>query len=389
MPVSKIAYAFAIACALSSLLTAQSRLALVIGNGAYADAASLDTVASAPEHARHVADGLAKRGIEVLLGTDLTGAEMDKAIGLFANRLLAPDAFGIVYYTGRDLVSGGKLSLIPIDATSAEGAIPFAKLLAALGKARGAVFIDSVNGGEFENEAGDAFIAELPGIPLESAPLALYARGDGALAKVLARTLEAPMPDGTAMRQLMNEAALSGDEPTPIIAYGELPEGIFLPEAAQGSVADVREMATMAAAESLAPKTVTRYSIIAGYFTDIIEPVSVVNGTYLGLAMHPSDNVVTKLVSSYFRIQHTPVYYSDLIAIGFGLEVHFPIASIIYPYVGFEIGPLITIVGNFGSPLYFFFEAGIDFIVSKNLRLGVSYQWMMKSFIGARISYTF
>jgi hypothetical protein len=390
MPARKLRIVIVIYCALSSLLTAQSRLALVIGNGAYADAASHEAAASAPEHARHVADALVKRGFEVLLGTDLTGAEMDKALERFAGRLAGPDAFGIVYYSGRDSATGGRLSLLPVDATSAEGAFLFAKLLAAMGKARGAVLIDSSSDDEAAKAAGDAFLSELAGLPVEKAPFALYARGECVIAEALARTLEAPMPGRAALRQLKNEAALSGDGPTPIIARGEPSEGFFMPEAAQGSVADLRGIETISEEPAFATKKPeSALSLLTGYNAMILEPQSTLDEVLLGIATSPSDSFTLKFTLAYLKYQNPNAMWEAL-AIAIGFELRFPIADIVAPYVGLDLGPLIGIGNGLGgaAPFFAFLEAGMDIKLSKNLSLGFGYYWFIKSLIGARIQYT-
>ena len=69
------------ACARHSAARAETRIALVIGNGAYQ---AVPTLANPPNDARDVADALKSVGFAVTLGVDLDQAKMQAAIADFA-----------------------------------------------------------------------------------------------------------------------------------------------------------------------------------------------------------------------------------------------------------------------------------------------------------------
>jgi hypothetical protein len=93
--------------------TAEKRLALVIGNGAYRNASSLDNPVN---DATDMAATLKDLGFEVISGTNLTKAQMDKLIRDFGNRLAETKAVGLFFYAGHGIAQNGTNYLIPIDA---------------------------------------------------------------------------------------------------------------------------------------------------------------------------------------------------------------------------------------------------------------------------------
>ncbi len=88
------------------------RLALVIGNGAYANATPLP---NPPHDAAAVAKVLRELGFEVIEGTNLDRAGMERLIREFLHK--APSArVTLLYYAGHGMQVDGKNYLVPIDA---------------------------------------------------------------------------------------------------------------------------------------------------------------------------------------------------------------------------------------------------------------------------------
>ena len=88
--------------------------ALIIGNGAYANAPSADT---AVQDAQLVAEGLEDAGWTVTLGTDLDRAAMRELIATFADEAEDADRL-VVFYSGHALRTGGQTYLAPTDAAA-------------------------------------------------------------------------------------------------------------------------------------------------------------------------------------------------------------------------------------------------------------------------------
>src|SRR5688572_5842539 len=100
------------AVALAQPAAAQKRVALVIGNGAYAHAGRL---ANPVNDATDMAAALKRVGVEVVLGLDLDKRAFDGKIREFS-RALAGAETGILFYAGHGLQVGQRNYLIPIDA---------------------------------------------------------------------------------------------------------------------------------------------------------------------------------------------------------------------------------------------------------------------------------
>jgi len=101
------------------------RLALVIGNGAYANATALP---NPPNDATAVAKALREIGFEVIEGTNLDRAAMERLVRDFLHR--APGArVTVLYYAGHGMQVDGRNYLIPIDAKlAAPSDLPFETL---------------------------------------------------------------------------------------------------------------------------------------------------------------------------------------------------------------------------------------------------------------------
>jgi uncharacterized caspase-like protein len=99
-------------CAAAPAGAVERRVALVVGNGAYAETAALP---NPPNDARAVAATLRDLGFEVLEATDLDHAGMQAALGGFADRLQGA-AVGLFFYAGHGLQVAGENYLVPVDA---------------------------------------------------------------------------------------------------------------------------------------------------------------------------------------------------------------------------------------------------------------------------------
>ncbi len=93
----------------------EQRVALVIGNGAYANATPLINPA---RDAKQVADLLTTAGFEVTSGIDLDHDNMIQVIQDFAGKIAkrGPDTVAFVYYAGHGLQVAGDNFLVPVDA---------------------------------------------------------------------------------------------------------------------------------------------------------------------------------------------------------------------------------------------------------------------------------
>jgi hypothetical protein len=92
--------------------TAETRVALVIGNGAYQNVPRLITpVADATD----VSAALTRDGFDIILSTDLNKAKMEEAIIRFARAARLADV-AMFYYSGHALQFGGVNYLAPVDA---------------------------------------------------------------------------------------------------------------------------------------------------------------------------------------------------------------------------------------------------------------------------------
>ncbi|MGY3439206.1 MULTISPECIES: caspase family protein [unclassified Marinovum] len=90
----------------------QNRIALVIGNAAYANTTPL---ANPANDARAVAEKLGAMGFEVMLREDLTGQGFRIALGEFTEKALRAD-LALVFYAGHGIEMSGSNYMIPVDA---------------------------------------------------------------------------------------------------------------------------------------------------------------------------------------------------------------------------------------------------------------------------------
>ncbi|MFZ0855037.1 MAG: caspase family protein [Hyphomicrobiaceae bacterium] len=91
---------------------AQKRVALVIGNSAYLNAAAL---ANPANDASDIGEALKDTGFELILGLDLDKRGFDAKVREFS-RLLPQAEAGVLFYAGHGLQVAGRNYLVPIDA---------------------------------------------------------------------------------------------------------------------------------------------------------------------------------------------------------------------------------------------------------------------------------
>ena len=91
---------------------AASRVALVIGNGAYQ---SVPQLPNPPRDAADIADSLTRLGFAVTRSPDATGDAMRRALVTFGHAADGAD-MAVVFYAGHGMELGGENWLIPVDA---------------------------------------------------------------------------------------------------------------------------------------------------------------------------------------------------------------------------------------------------------------------------------
>ena len=111
LPLATYAASRDLAPAVRAEMVSEHRVALVIGNGAYASS----PLKNPPGDARAMASALRDLGFEVIHKQDLSQKEMKKAIRDFGDQLAA-GGVGLFYYAGHGMQVNGKNYLIPVDA---------------------------------------------------------------------------------------------------------------------------------------------------------------------------------------------------------------------------------------------------------------------------------
>ncbi|BCG70602.1 hypothetical protein MesoLj113a_17600 [Mesorhizobium sp. 113-1-2] len=107
-----LAWAFLGLLLLSADAEPARRVALVIGNGTYAEAG---TLANPVNDALDIADKLRSIGFEVIEGNDLGKRELERSIGEFSDALEGAGV-GLFYYAGHGLQLDGRNYIVPVDA---------------------------------------------------------------------------------------------------------------------------------------------------------------------------------------------------------------------------------------------------------------------------------
>ena len=93
-------------------LAAETRVALVVGNGAYKGTGGLRNPVN---DARAMSDALRQSGFDVAVLENGTKQQMERAIAAFS-RKLGPDAVSLFFYAGHGIQVAGRNYLVPIDA---------------------------------------------------------------------------------------------------------------------------------------------------------------------------------------------------------------------------------------------------------------------------------
>jgi hypothetical protein len=101
----------------ASAASADKRVALVIGNGAYANASQLSTPVS---DARAMAENLRKAGFEVVPGIDLTREAFNRLLQEFGGKASGADV-ALVFYAGYAIAVNGRNYLLPVGANPESG----------------------------------------------------------------------------------------------------------------------------------------------------------------------------------------------------------------------------------------------------------------------------
>jgi uncharacterized caspase-like protein len=101
-----------VAAALAQPAAAEKRVALVVGNSAYAYAGELPNPMN---DARDMAEALKSVGMEVILGVNLDKRAFDAKVHEFSRVLVGADV-GLLFYAGHGLQVGLRNYLVPVDA---------------------------------------------------------------------------------------------------------------------------------------------------------------------------------------------------------------------------------------------------------------------------------
>jgi Caspase domain len=92
----------------------ERRIALVVGNGAYANIRPLRNPVN---DASVIRDTLTRLGFEVIYRENVDKSGMERAVGAFSARLFeaGPEGVGLFYFAGHGVQSGGENFLLPVD----------------------------------------------------------------------------------------------------------------------------------------------------------------------------------------------------------------------------------------------------------------------------------
>jgi uncharacterized caspase-like protein len=110
------------------MLAAQSKYALVIGNGAYSSITKLNNPVNDANDMKAVLEGL---GFQVDLVRNGTLQQMNEGVDRFRRRLAGSEqSYGFFFYAGHGVQSNGNNYLIPVNANiSAESNLPYEALV--------------------------------------------------------------------------------------------------------------------------------------------------------------------------------------------------------------------------------------------------------------------
>ncbi len=113
-----IAFIAMLASTIASTSSAQERVALVIGNGAYVKEPRIKPLANPRNDAADIAAMLSRMGFTVITGTDLKKSEMEIRIRQFSDKLKQETTkVALFYYAGHGMQVEDKNYLLPVDAS--------------------------------------------------------------------------------------------------------------------------------------------------------------------------------------------------------------------------------------------------------------------------------
>ncbi len=180
----------AIICTLAfgvGVATAETRVALVIGNAGYADA----PLKNPRNDAAVMSRALAAAGFDVLTVMDGDGDQLRTAIANFERRLMAPDAVALFYYAGHGVQSRGENYLIPVrnrirtETDLVQQAVPLQTVFAAFERAAtrmNIVILDACRNNPFDRTGATTFSSGLAQVVAPAGTIIGYATAPGQIA---------------------------------------------------------------------------------------------------------------------------------------------------------------------------------------------------------------
>ncbi|MEQ1653095.1 MAG: caspase family protein [Hyphomicrobium sp.] len=179
---------FVVACAAGPAVALdEPRIALVIGNGSYANS----RLKNPRNDAGLMARSLALAGFDVMTVMDGTAEDMRQAISDFGSRLQTPGAVALFYYAGHGVQVDGDNYLIPLGATIAstedvtEFGVPLQSVLRTMARSStrlNIVVLDACRDNPFSDGTWTATVSGLASVVAPTGTIIAYATGPGQLA---------------------------------------------------------------------------------------------------------------------------------------------------------------------------------------------------------------
>ena len=200
--------------------SAEKRVALVVGNGAYRDA----PLRNPANDARAIAASLREAGFEVILRENAGKQALERALADFGEKL-GPDAVGLFYFAGHGIQVRGQNYLVPVDAqianearvrVEAVDADLAVEQMAAAGAKVSLVILDACRNNPFERRfrsQGDGGLAQIRApagtlIAYATAPGRVAADGEGANSVYSAALASALRQPGLAVEDVFKQVRL-------------------------------------------------------------------------------------------------------------------------------------------------------------------------------------
>ncbi|MCR8827341.1 caspase family protein [Pseudosulfitobacter koreensis] len=233
----------------AAAVQAQDRIALVIGNGQYAQVAPLD---NATNDARLITQSIRDAGFTVTLLEDAAQTDMRRAIADFGQALRdgGPETVGLFYYAGHGVQSFGANYLLPVDAGLTDAAdldlvaMDASAVLRQMASARNRtniVILDACRNNPFENirDLDDNGLAEMKAptgtyLAYATAPGAVALDGTGQNSPFTAALAEAIQTEGAPIERVFKDVrvqviAQTGGAQTPWDTSSLTREFVFHP----------------------------------------------------------------------------------------------------------------------------------------------------------------